>query len=861
MRKWRGLSSRAAAVLLTASVCMSPLASVQPVMAAEAEETAAEDMQEQTNSDGADLETETSGAEIETGNPEEEQTDDFGGEVETEEPDGGDLTDPPEEGSEQEAGQPETEEQAPEADSFEDETDEQEDAASEALTEEEDTAEDAGATSEWLEDYACYPAGDILYLADYQGTDTAITVQGHATYEDKEYTVGLSGGMNIWLQADITSVKLENGVYILDGDYLFEGSESLTSADLSGAVWSTEAESMSSMFQGCSSLTSVKLGSGAPAIVDMADMFYNCESLTSVDLSSLDLSCVDNMNDMFNGCSSLTSVNFGSTSSRALQDISGMFEDCTSLTSMNLNSLNTRGLVSLDSLFQGCESLKEVDMSSCRMDSLTGSSNVFGDCPALQTIKAPVNLESEAALEEDFVGAQDGKLYTALPLNSSSSITLVKLIPLTSMKLDKSSEAIEIGDTFRIKAEVGPSNANYKTIVWSSSDPKIASVDQNGNVKGLAKGTTQIRCNYTTRASTLEKTVTVKVMPVLKSLSVSSNKSFIPLDGTAQMYAVASPDGADTSVTWESSDPTIATVDSKGIATGKKIGKVTITATSKRHPGIKASKTFEIMMEAPEFTRVGNRVEGIEMHWKHADGAKKYAVFYCPKGGSWKRLTTTTALTYTWKGAKDGTTYYFTVRSCDSNGKVQSPSSKAVTLTRYGTPEITSMTNESTGIRIKWTKINGAPKYGIYCKPQNSDWFRAAVVSGSSTSYLYTKVETGKNYSFTVRVLDSNSKCVSDTRVAKTHKFWAPPKLLTLTKTSKGITLKWNKASASPKYAIYYCPKGGSWKRLATVGGNTYTYTFTGAKSGTLYYFTVRAVDSNGKTVLSASSNCKSIRK
>ena len=208
--------------------------------------------------------------------------------------------------------------------------------------------------------------------------------------------------MNIWLQADITSVKLENGVYIYDGDYLFEGSESLTSADLSGAVWSTEAESMSSMFQGCSSLTSVKLGSGAPAIVDMADMFYNCESLTSVDLSGLDLRCVDNMNDMFNGCSSLTSVNFGSTSSRALQDISGMFEDCTSLTSMNLNSLNTRGLVSMDSLFQGCESLKEVDMSSCRMDSLTGSSNVFGDCPALQTIKAPVNLEYEAALEEDF---------------------------------------------------------------------------------------------------------------------------------------------------------------------------------------------------------------------------------------------------------------------------------------------------------------------------------------------------------------------------------------------------------------------------------------------------------------------------
>ena len=833
---------------------MSPLASVQPIMAAEAEETAAEETQEQASPD--DLELEVEAAETETGT-EDEQTGDFVDEAGVEEPDGGDVTDPPEAAAEQ----PETEEETPDAAAPEEETDQQEDAAAEALTEEEDAAEDAGATSAWLEDYACYPDGDILYLADYQGTATSITVQGHGTYEDKEYTIGLTGGMNIWFETEITSVKLQDGVYIKDGDYLFEGSESLTSVDLSGAVWNPEAETMRSMFQGCTSLTSVKLGSGAPAIVDMADLFYSCESLQSVDLSGVDLSCVDNMHDMFNGCTSLTSVNFGDTSSRALKDISGMFEDCTSLTSMDLTSLNTRGLVSMDSLFKGCESLKEVNMSTCRADSVTGSSNVFGDCPALQTIKAPINLESEAELEEDFVGVQDGRLYAALPVKSSSSVTLVKLIPLTSMNLDKSSEAIEIGDTFKVKATVGPANANYKTIVWSSSNPAVATVDQNGNVKGVGKGTTQIRCSYTTRASSLEKTVTVKVMPVLKSLQISSNKSFIPLEGTAQLSAVATPDGADTSVTWKSSNTSIATVDSKGIATGKKIGKVTITATSKRHPGIKVSKTFEVMMAAPEFTRVENRVAGIEMHWEHADGARKYAIFCCPKGGSWKRLTTTTALTYTWTGGKSGVTYYFTVRSCDSSGKVQSPSSNSVKLTRWYTPEITSLTNETGGIRIKWIKAAGAAKYGIYCKPENSDWFRAAVVSGSTSSYLYNRVETGKNYSFTVRVLDSNSKCVSDTRVAKTKKFWAAPKLLTLTKSSKGITIKWNKASASPKYAVYYCPKGGSWKRLATVGGNTLTYTFTGAKAGTLYYFTVRAVDSNGKTVLSASSNCKSIRK
>ena len=113
---------------------------------------------------------------------------------------------------------------------------------------------------------------------------------------------------------------------------------------------------MSSMFNGCNSLTSVPLFDTS-RVTNMNGMFYNCISLTSVPL--FDTSNVTNMSQMFYNCTSLTSVPLFDTSK--VTDMNRMFRYCTSLTTLG-----------------GFTGLKvNLDLSSCSLLTKESILNVF----------------------------------------------------------------------------------------------------------------------------------------------------------------------------------------------------------------------------------------------------------------------------------------------------------------------------------------------------------------------------------------------------------------------------------------------------------------------------------------------------
>ena len=67
-------------------------------------------------------------------------------------------------------------------------------------------------------------------------------------------------------------------------------------------------------------------------ITDMNSMFNGCSSLTTLDLSGLNTSKVTTMQEMFSGCTSLTSLNLSDLNMKKLQYVAHMFYDCSSLT-------------------------------------------------------------------------------------------------------------------------------------------------------------------------------------------------------------------------------------------------------------------------------------------------------------------------------------------------------------------------------------------------------------------------------------------------------------------------------------------------------------------------------------------------
>ena len=67
-----------------------------------------------------------------------------------------------------------------------------------------------------------------------------------------------------------------------------------------------------------------------------------------------------------------------------------------------------------------------------------------------------------------------------------------ELIPVSSVRINKSSLTIEIGETLTLSATISPSNANHKTAYWCSDDEAIATVDENGRVTAVSSGVVTI---------------------------------------------------------------------------------------------------------------------------------------------------------------------------------------------------------------------------------------------------------------------------------------------------------------------------------------------------------------------------------
>lgn len=65
-------------------------------------------------------------------------------------------------------------------------------------------------------------------------------------------------------------------------------------------------------------------------------------------------------------------------------------------------------------------------------------------------------------------------------------------VNVAGIRLDKESLALNAGDTAKIQADVFPDNATDKVVLWTSSNPLVASVDSKGNVTGLSEGTAEI---------------------------------------------------------------------------------------------------------------------------------------------------------------------------------------------------------------------------------------------------------------------------------------------------------------------------------------------------------------------------------
>ncbi len=166
---------------------------------------------------------------------------------------------------------------------------------------------------------------------------------------------------------------------------------------------------------------------------------------------------------------------------------------------------------------------------------------------------------------------------TVTGLTAKCEVTVAPRIYVESISLSDSEIGISIGETKRLEATVYPVNATNKNIIWYSADEDIAHVDSEGNITGKGKGQTKI--TVVTQDGNYSDECIVSVKQKVTGIELSADSVMLKANHSISLNCIIYPQNADDrNVTWSSSNPSVASVDTNGRVIGRTQGIAYITA-------------------------------------------------------------------------------------------------------------------------------------------------------------------------------------------------------------------------------------------------------------------------------------------
>lgn len=331
-------------------------------------------------------------------------------------------------------------------------------------------------------------------------------------------------------------------------------------------------------------------------------------------------------------------------------------------------------------------------------------------------------------------------------------------LPATSVKLNYTSKSIYTEQKLKLNATVSPSQATYRTMKWTSSNTKVATVDSYGNVTGKSTGVATIKAT-----SPEGKSASTKITVLKRGITKTSASVY--LYNKTKLYF----GGSYGSVTWKSSNTSIATVDKYGNVTTRKVGTAYITAVS----GKVTSKT-KISVLRPTISATSKSLhEGTGTTLKVNGGSGKITW-----SSSNKKVATVSSKGYV-SAKKPGTAYIYVKRNgyttkCKVSVKQNAYyTNKSLSLKNYSTSNAAIVIkkvyyNSSRQLVASAYVVNNTPKK-IY--KLNKLGIRIATKSGNKTiaSQTFTNLKISVNKRSTKAFTITFSKSATKNKYAQLY--------------------------------------------------------------------------------------------
>ena len=744
----------------------------------------------------------------------------------------------------------------------------------------------------------------------------------------------------------LTSVTIPNSVTSIE-DYAFDDCTGLTNITIPNSVTSIEG----SAFSGCTGLTNIMIPNSVTSIGGSA--FSGCTGLTSITIPE---SVTSLYGSTFDGCTNLKKIEVsqnnenyssyngvlldkdgynlircpeGKSGNFVVPDSVGCIEsyafyNCTNLTNIqiseNVNEIegyafeNCKSLqkfvlpdnvynigyyggwYELHPIFSGCTNLKEIEVGSGN-DNYSSIDGVLYDKEVEKLIYCPAKKSGKYTVPKSIKSVTD---YAFDDCNSLESIVLPESMPefsysLYDLECCPSLKSIKVtGNNAYYSAEDGVLFNKDKTKIY------VFPRSKEGNYT-IPNSVTEISSNQFSQCTgltgiTIPNSVTQIVdNPFngnLKSIKVSEgNKYFCSYDGvlfnkdkTEILFCVGNkkefviPNGVK-SISGAFSDcsnltsvtiPNSVTSIYNGFNNCPNLTSITIPQSvisiyDNGYIGsfLNCGKNFTIYgyggTEA-EACALRNDFNFVQLQVAPTSVSLNKTSLTLDVGKSYTLTKTVSpsnaATSYTWSSSNTS------VATVDSNGKVTAKKAGTATITvktsngktatckvtvNLPTPQITSLSNTTGGIKISWNKVDGAYGYRLYYKPVSGGWKRFK--DTTATSFTDSGVVPNKTETYTIRCIDKNGNTISGFNSTGWSKKYTPaaPTVSKLDITTGGIKLSWNKIAGVYGYRLYYKTSSGGWKRFKDTTATSFTD--SGVSPNRTETYTIRCIDKNGNTV------------
>lgn len=396
----------------------------------------------------------------------------------------------------------------------------------------------------------------------------------------------------------LENVQIPNGTQKL-GNYVFQNCTSLTEASIPDSVM----EIGDRTFSGCTSLEKVHIPNTQKTITSY--MFHECNSLKEINLPET-LTRIEN--NAFYNCDALTELNLPS---QVKTINANAFQDCDALTNVTIPSTVT----DMGSyVFYHCDSLAEVSLGTgltslpsyafAQCPKLTGivlpyrmtkiNDNAFNACTGLTEVTMPRGMASIGSQVFSYPGKMTIygiKGTYAETYASDNGIAFVNR-EVHAEKADLNLTELNVGRGYGKQLFLTVTPANFTDeVTWKSGNPEIATVTEDGEIRGVSCGTTTVKVTVGNASATCNVTVTQPVTSIRLSQSSATMAAGDVLTLTAEVYP---NEATDKGYRWSSSDPAIASVSDQGEVTALAKGEAVITATATDGSGVTGTCTVNV---------------------------------------------------------------------------------------------------------------------------------------------------------------------------------------------------------------------------------------------------------------------------